>query len=86
LDKDIKVVYTDDDIDNRSYNVSFGKATRLLNFSASRNIEFGVNQIYRALVNGLTEKNDKTSTVNWYRRLLESERLFNELNLEGKIL
>ena len=86
LGNTIKVRHIDDDLDMRSYDVNFQKASSRLNFEASRNIEFGVKQVYQALVNGMTASSNRTSTVNWYRRLIESQKLFDELNIDGRLL
>jgi len=82
----ISVRNIEDDLDKRSYDIDFQKASSRLNFKASRDIEFGVRQVYKALVNGEISKNSRTSTVNWYRRIIESQLLFDELNIDGKLL
>jgi nucleoside-diphosphate-sugar epimerase len=82
----IKVMTVDDDPDKRSYNVSFAKASMVLNHNPQRDIAFGTKQIFDALTSRQVIRSDKTSTVNWYRKLKEVEELFRELSIDDKII
>jgi len=86
LGKEIKVTVVNEDADKRSYNVSFEKARLELGFNPTKDITFGVEQIYDALVKRIVLRDERTSTVNWYRRLREAERLFKDLSIDGKII
>jgi len=74
-----------DDPDKRNYNVNFNKASQLLGFTPQKTIEDGIDEIYSALVNGKVYKDEKSSTLNWYQRLRETEKLYKELNMNGQM-
>lgn len=75
-----------DDPDRRNYSVSFDKAKRVLGFEATTTIEEGVREIYDALKYGRVEGSAKTSTVDWYRTILNAKALLEEIEFNGRIL
>ena len=86
LDKNIEVIVVPDDADKRNYNVSFEKFKEAFSFKTKWQIEDGVLEIYDGLVNGVISRSEKTSTVNWYKKLLEVQDLYEDLSMNGKIL
>jgi hypothetical protein len=62
------------------------KAKRLLGFEANTAIEEGVREIYQAIKYGRVEESAKTSTVNWYRNILDAKALLEEIELNGRVL
>jgi nucleoside-diphosphate-sugar epimerase len=83
---DVEVEVAPDDMDKRDYNVSFSKILEKLNFSPSRSIEFGVNEIYSALKSATVDTGIKTNTVKWYRNILESKVLLDSISLNNRII
>ncbi len=75
-----------DDPDRRDYNVSFEKARRVLGLEAERSIAEGAREIYEALKMGLVENGPKTSTVRWYRNVIEAQKLVESVALNGRLL
>jgi nucleoside-diphosphate-sugar epimerase len=75
-----------DDADRRDYNVSFGKAKRVLGFAAQTTVEDGVREVYDALKYGRVDFTPKMITVNWYRSILDAKALIERIELNGRIL
>jgi nucleoside-diphosphate-sugar epimerase len=86
LDKNIEVIVVPEDADKRNYNVSFLKFKEKFSFSTKWQVEDGVQEIYDGLVNGVISRSEKTSTVNWYKKLLQVQELYEDLNIDGKVL
>jgi nucleoside-diphosphate-sugar epimerase len=86
LDKNIEVIVVPDDADKRNYNVSFEKFKEVFSFETKWQLEDGIFEIYDGLVNGLISRSEKTSTVNWYKKLLDVQDLYEDLSINGKIL
>lgn len=72
------------EIDHRSYRVSFDKV-EALGWRAERRAEDGVREICAAMDAGL-EKDDRTITLAWYRRLEALKREVEALTLHGGML
>lgn len=85
LEESIDVQVVPDDSDKRNYHTSFTKASEVLGFNAQTSIEDGAVEIYKALISGICVRNESTSTLKWYRRLLEAEKLYKDLNIDGSI-
>jgi nucleoside-diphosphate-sugar epimerase len=81
-----EVILTEDDADKRDYHVSFSKIQREIGFSPLNTIESAVNEIYFALANGTCERNETTSTLKWYKRLIEAEELYKKFSIDERIL
>lgn len=75
-----------DDPDRRNYNVSFQKARGMLGFEAEISVADGIREIYDALKAGEIDAEANTSTVNWYRSILEAKSLIDSVMLDGRIL
>lgn len=82
----VTVTTAPDDPDRRDYNVSFEKAKRVLGFTAEVPVEDGVREIYNALKFGQVEASEKTSTVKWYRHILDAQTLLKEIEIDGRVL
>lgn len=82
----IEIEVAPDDADKRDYNVSFEKIKKLLNFSASKDIKYGVSEIYSALKSGLVDTGIKTNTVKWYQNIIDSNNLINAIKNNGRII
>jgi len=74
------------DPDNRSYRINFDKISKILNYKTTLKPKDGAKEISNALSKGLTEPSLKTKTVEWYKYLIESQKIVKEVELEGKIL
>ncbi len=82
----LQIEVAPDDPDRRDYNVSFAKAKQVLGFEAEGTIEDGAREIYEALKMGLVESGPKTSTVRWYRNVIEAQKLVDSVALNGRLL
>ncbi|MFA4994591.1 MAG: SDR family oxidoreductase [Bdellovibrionales bacterium] len=82
----VEIEIAPDDADKRNYNVSFVKMKKVLDFTPSVTIEEGVREIYQGLKRGATEPGPKTSTVGWYRAILEADRLVSNVRLNGRLI
>jgi nucleoside-diphosphate-sugar epimerase len=73
--------------DNRSYRVDFGKIGRVLKYATQYKPGDGAKEVFQALKEGKLNGDDpRTITVRWYKYLLESQRLINDIALKGVIL
>lgn len=90
----VKAVLTDTTVDilkedpeRRDYRVRFGKFMTRFGFRASRTVRDGVVEIVEALKSGhLVPDDPHWYTLRYYKMLLDAERLFKRLNLDGRIL
>ena len=82
----LQIEVAPDDPDRRDYNVSFAKANQVLGFEAINSIADGAREIYEALKMGLVENSPKTSTVRWYRNVLDAQKLVDSISLNGRLL
>jgi nucleoside-diphosphate-sugar epimerase len=82
----IEVELAPDDMDKRNYKISFEKWRTLLGFEPRLTIPEGIREIYEAIKNGRVFPGPETSTVGWYRALLEAERLVDRVKLNGRLL
>jgi len=74
------------DPDHRSYQVSFDKINKVLDYTTKFTAEDGAREISNALKNGLVEPSAKTKTVEWYKYLLNAQEVVKEVELNGQIL
>jgi nucleoside-diphosphate-sugar epimerase len=72
--------------DKRSYRVSFDKIRRELGFVPDYGPKDGAKEVYEALENNKITDSLKTKTVEWYKHILEANRLLEEIILRGTIL
>lgn len=82
----VTVEVAPDDADKRNYSVSFDKLEERVGFRAQSSVEQGIREVYDALKFGDVEPGPRTSTVGWYKRLLEAKRLMDSLLLDGRLL
>lgn len=82
----VQINIAPDDADARNYRVSFDRMAEEVGFTPSMTIEDGTREIYNALKFGETEKTPQSSTVNWYRHILDAQRLLAEVELDGRLL
>lgn len=82
----IEIEIAPDDPDRRDYNVAFAKAAKVLGFEAQVSIQDGIREIYEGLKSGVIDTGPKTSTVNWYRNILDAKKLIDDVILNGRIL
>ena len=74
-----------DDPDKRTYNVSFDKIGRVLDFRVDKTPYEGIVEIRQALERGEVEDSIRTRTVNYYRYLLDAEALLREVSYNGRV-
>ncbi|MBW9223434.1 NAD(P)-dependent oxidoreductase [Methanothermococcus sp. SCGC AD-155-E23] len=72
--------------DNRSYRVDFSKIRDVLGFKPKYTPKEGAREIYDALVEGRVKDSIKTRTVDWYKFLIEAQKIVKEVELRGVIL
>lgn len=72
--------------DHRSYRVSFAKFKKLVDFSPTYTPKEGAKEIFEALKTGMLAESTKTKTVEWYKYLLECERIVSEATLRNTLL
>jgi len=82
----LQIEIAPDDPDRRDYKVSFAKAKQRLGFETQHTISDGVREIYEALKMGTVENGPKTSTVTWYRSVLDAHKLLESITLNGRLL
>jgi nucleoside-diphosphate-sugar epimerase len=82
----LQIEIAPDDADWRDYNVCFTKAKEVLGFEAQHSIAEGTREIYEALKMGVVENGPKTSTVRWYRNVIEAQKLVESVALNGRLL
>jgi nucleoside-diphosphate-sugar epimerase len=75
-----------DDADKRDYNVLFEKASKQIGFKATTNVSEGITEIYKALKTGAVDTGQKTITVQWYRNILEAQKLLEQVTLNGRVI
>ncbi len=75
-----------DDADKRDYFVDFSKMQSKLGFTPSRSITDGIEEVYNALKTGQVRSGPETSTVGWYRQIIEAEKLLNRIRLNGRLI
>jgi hypothetical protein len=80
---DLEVV--PDDPDKRSYNVSFDRIEKTLGFRTEKSPYEGIVEVKQALERGRVDDSIRTKTVNYYKYLLDAERLLQEVSYNGRI-
>jgi nucleoside-diphosphate-sugar epimerase len=74
------------DPDRRSYRVSFQKFKDALGFKPQCTPKEGAKEVYDALAEGRIRDSAKTRTVEWYKHLLNTQEMMNEILLRGTLL
>lgn len=73
------------DPDKRDYNVNCDKIKKVLNYETKKNIMDGIVEIYDGLKNGIINDDLKTRTLEYYKYLIEANKILKEVSLKGKI-
>jgi len=71
--------------DKRDYKVSFDKINKELNFSTIKTVEDGVIEIKNALEKKSVNDDIKTNTVAYYKHLIETDKIIENLKINGKL-
>jgi nucleoside-diphosphate-sugar epimerase len=74
------------DPDKRSYRVSFKKFKKALNFKPEYTPKEGAREVYEALADGRVTDSAKTKTVEWYKHLLSTHALMNDILVKDTVL
>lgn len=83
---EIKIHRIPDDIDKRSYDVSFAKATKV-GFDNRKSVSLGIIEVGLALQKGEISGDDPTAyTLQHYKSLLEWDKCLAAIRLDGRIL
>lgn len=82
----VNIDMTPSDADKRNYNIAFDKIKNILGYEVKYTPEFAVDEIYNALKYGKVDTGIKTSTVKWYKYLLDSEKIIEDIKIDGKLL
>jgi nucleoside-diphosphate-sugar epimerase len=82
----VEIDLAPDDADKRDYNVLFNKAKQKLGFEAQVNVSQGIKEIYAALKAGKVDVGPKTVTVQWYRNILDSKKLLDQIVLNERVI
>ena len=86
LSMNIDIDLAPDDADKRDYNVLFDKAFNQIGFKATTNVSEGISEIYKALKSGSVDTGQKTITVQWYRNILEAQKLLEQITLNNRVI
>ncbi len=75
-----------EDVDKRSYNVSFDKIYNVLGYRVQHSLLEGAVEVKQALQNGIIDPADlRTSTVKYYKYLIDADKVLNEVKINGKL-
>ena len=72
--------------DTRSYKINFDKAKNILKFKPDNTPKEGAKEIYNALENKEVTDSMKTSTVKWYKNLVDMDNFLKNIKIDGKVL
>lgn len=73
--------------DMRSYKVSFDKIKEQIGYKTSYTPKEGAKEVFNALKEGkLNPEDPRTITVKWYKHLLDTRELVNDLEINGVLL
>ncbi|NOT76635.1 MAG: SDR family oxidoreductase [Cyclobacteriaceae bacterium] len=83
----VKIHVIPDDVDKRTYNVSFDKVEKALGFKPKIQVHEGIVEIKQALERGILDPDDPTCyTLQWYKSLLLWDNKIKGLSYDGKIM
>ncbi|MBC7128955.1 MAG: SDR family oxidoreductase [Thermoplasmatales archaeon] len=74
------------DPDKRSYRVDFTKIKKVLNFTPKYDPAYASVEIRDALEEGRIKDDIKTRTVEWYKYLIEIQKILKDIEINGVIL
>lgn len=72
--------------DTRSYKINFDKAKNILKFKPDNTPKEGAKEIYNALESKEVTNSMKTSTVKWYKNLIDMDNFLKNIKIDGKVL
>ncbi len=75
-----------DDPDKRSYRVDFARARKLLGFEPEYDVVDGIREVLEALQDRRVDQGIRSRTVEFYRYLIEADRVVREVSYRGRIL
>lgn len=82
---DLIIEIVPDDPDPRNYKVNFNKISKIFNFKTKKNIDDGIKEILESLRKGEITESLKTSTLNFYKFLIEGEKLLSSVRLRNRL-
>ena len=82
---DYEIIHKDTH-DDRYYIVSFEKIKNSLGFVTKRTINDGVTEMINALKNGTITDSQQTVTIEWYKHLINSQKLVKDVSIKDTIL
>ena len=82
----VEIAIAPDDPDKRNYHVSFEKLRTKLGFAPTVSVADGVDEIYQAMKDGRLSQGPESSTVGWYRTIVEAQQLVDRVKLNGRLL
>ena len=85
IDLKINIKKTPDDNDKRNYHIDFSKSNLTFKYKPNVSIEDSAYEIYNLLKIGKISKNEKTSTIGWYKFLINSKKIIDEISINNKI-
>ena len=74
------------DPDSRSYKISFKKIKDTLGYNTKISVSSSAKEINNALKSRKTTDSLKTKTVEWYKYLLDAQKITNSVAINNKIL
>jgi nucleoside-diphosphate-sugar epimerase len=82
---DLKIEQIPEDPDRRSYNVNFNKIKSILGYKVTKDVDYGILEVKRALEKGHVKEDLRTNTLKFYQYLLEAESLLSKVRLKGRL-
>lgn len=74
------------DPDSRSYKISFEKINKTLGYKTKFTVSYGAKEIFDALKKGKTTDSIQTKTVEWYKYLIDAQKIVDTIAINGKVL
>ncbi|MCK4325581.1 SDR family oxidoreductase [bacterium] len=82
---DIVIEKVPSDPERRDYNVNFDKITNILGYSTGKTVVDGILEIKEGLERGIITDDIKTRTLDYYKYLLEANKIIKSVSVKGKI-
>jgi len=82
----VNIEIAPDDADKRNYNVNFDKINEELGFICTTDLSIGIKEIYNALRSSKVDTGIKTVTVQWYKNILDAQKLLDSIKLNNRII
>lgn len=81
----LEIETTPDDTDLRNYHVNFDKISSVLNFHPTKIISDGIKEIKEALERGKVIDDIKTKTVEFYKYLINADKLLTDIKINNQL-